>query len=131
MSCSRSMEGLIPRRPRRRLQPAPMCWSRARRFFMIQGAKDLPIMPAISLASADKSEIVDDEALPALGPVYGHAPSHAALWPDAALMGLWRAFRPLIIWLRGGWLYRQTLGGPEPDHIEFYPDDPRTRRLDE
>src|ERR1700704_220421 len=108
-----------------------MCWSQARPFFMTQAAKDLPIMPAISLASADRSGIVDDEALPAPGPSHGSAPSHAALWPDAALTGLRRAFRPLAIWLRGGWLYRQTLGGPVPDRIDFYPDDPRTQRLDE
>src|SRR5438874_252280 len=102
------MAGSIPRRPRKLLQPVPMCWSQARRFFMIQAAKDLPIMPAISLASADRREIVDDEAVPALGPGSGSAPSHAALWPDAARMGLRRVFRPLVIWLRGGWLYRQT-----------------------
>ncbi len=98
---------------------------------MIPAAKDLPIMPAISLASADRSEIVDDEAVPALGLGQGYAPSRAVLWPDATHMGLRRAIRPLAIWLRGGWLYRQTLSGPVADHIHFYPDDPRTRRLDE
>jgi uncharacterized heparinase superfamily protein len=98
---------------------------------MIQSAKDLPTMPAISLASADSRQMVDDEALPAPGLGYGRAPSRAALWPDAARMGLRRAFRPLAIWLRGGWLYRQTFSGPVPDRIYFYPDDPRTRRLDD
>ena len=88
-------------------------------------------MPAISLASADRNEIVDDEALPESGPGHGDAPSAAVLWPDAARMGLRRAFRPLAIWLRGGWVYRQTLGGPVPDGICFYADDPRTRRLDD
>src|SRR5258706_14546606 len=114
------MEGSIPRPPRRQLRPAPMCWSQARPFFMTHAAKDLPIMPAISLASADRSGIVDDEALPAPGPGSGSAPSHAALWPDAALVGLRRAVRPLAICLRGAWLSRQTIGGPVPDRIEFY-----------
>jgi uncharacterized heparinase superfamily protein len=88
-------------------------------------------MPAISLASADRREIVDDEALPEPGLGHGDAHSTAALWPDAARMGLRLAFKPLAIWLRGGWLYRQTLGGPVPDGICFYPDDPRARRLDD
>ena len=88
-------------------------------------------MPATSLASADRNEIVDDEALPVPGPGQGYAPSRAMLWPGAARLGLRRAFRPLAIWLRGGWLYRQTLGGPVADHIHFYPEDPRTRRLDD
>src|SRR5882672_8317702 len=123
------MAGSIPRRPRKQLQPVPMCWSQARRFFMIQTAKDLPIMPAISLASADRREIVDDEALPEPGLGHGDAPSVAALWPDAARMGLRLAFKPLAIWLRSGWLYRQPLGGAVPDGMSFYPDDPRARRL--
>jgi len=88
-------------------------------------------MPAISLASADKSEIVDDEALPESGLGESYPPSRAVLWPDATHMGLRRAIKPLAIWLRGGWLYRQTLSGPVPDHIHFHPHDPRTRRLDE
>jgi uncharacterized heparinase superfamily protein len=98
---------------------------------MMQGAKDLPIMPAISLASADSGQVLDDEALPPPELGQGDARSLAALWPHAAQVGLARAFRPLAIWLRAGWLYRQTLGGPVPDDIHFHPDDPRTRRLDE
>jgi uncharacterized heparinase superfamily protein len=88
-------------------------------------------MPATSLASADNLQIADDEALPPPGLGHGHAPSRAVLWPDAALAALGRVFRPLAIWLRGGWLYRQTFRGPVPDRIHFYPDDPRTQRLDD
>ena len=88
-------------------------------------------MPATSLASADNRQIVDDEALPLPGLDHGHTPSRAVLWPDAARTALRRAFGPVVVWLRGGWLYRQTLYGPVPDRINFYPDDPRTRRLDD
>src|SRR5258707_1100840 len=108
-----------------------MCWLRARPFSRIQAAKDLAIMPATSLASADNRQIADDEALPPPGLDYGHAPSRAVLWPNAARMALRYAFMPVAIWLRGSWLYRQTLHGPVPERIEFYPDDPRTRRFDD
>jgi uncharacterized heparinase superfamily protein len=98
---------------------------------MIPAAKDLAIMPATSLASADNRQIEDDEALPSPGLDHGHAPSRAALWPDAVRMALRHAFRPVAVWLRGGWLYRQTFRGPVSERIHFYPRDPRTQRLDD
>jgi uncharacterized heparinase superfamily protein len=98
---------------------------------MIQAAKDMPIMPAISLASADNRHVAEDAPAPALGLVPSRVPSRAMLWPEAARIGLRRSLRPLAMWLRGGWLYRQTFRGPPPDRIHFYSDDPRTRRLDD
>ena len=88
-------------------------------------------MPATSLASADNCRVAEDAPAPALDIVPFRAPSRAVLWPDAARMGLRRIWRPLAIWLRGGWLYRQTLRGPIPNRIHFHPGDPRTQRLDD
>ena len=88
-------------------------------------------MPATSLASADNIRVAEDAPASALDLVPFRAPSRAVLWPDAARMGLRRAVRPLAIWLRGGWLYRQTLRGAIPSGIHFYPGDPRTQRLDD
>jgi uncharacterized heparinase superfamily protein len=58
-------------------------------------------------------------------------PSGWALWIEAALVALRAAPMPLVLWFREGWLYRQTLRGPVPDRILFYPSDTRMRRLDD
>jgi uncharacterized heparinase superfamily protein len=87
-------------------------------------------MPAISLASADNLRLAE-ETPPAPRPVRLFAGSHAKLWMEAARIALARAFLPAKLWFRTGWLYRQSLRGPVPDGILFYPTDPRTRRLDD
>jgi uncharacterized heparinase superfamily protein len=53
------------------------------------------------------------------------------LWKEAARIAFARALLPAKIWFRTGWLYRQTIRGPVPDRILFYPNDPRTRRLED
>jgi uncharacterized heparinase superfamily protein len=89
-------------------------------------------MRATSLASADRDS-VPEEAFPPVAPrlarEFVQSPLH--LWWEAASVAWGRLVLALLLWFRGGWLYRQTLRGPIPDRIQFYPDDPRMRRLED
>ncbi|HXJ02360.1 MAG TPA: heparinase II/III family protein [Micropepsaceae bacterium] len=89
-------------------------------------------MPATSLASEARREARDENA-PPRGPhlVRERAPAGWALYREAAWVALQEAHRPLLLWLRQGWLYRQTLRGPVPDRILFHPADTRMRRLED
>jgi uncharacterized heparinase superfamily protein len=58
-------------------------------------------------------------------------PSGWSLRLEALSAVLRNAPRPLVLWLREGWLYRQTFRGPVPDRILFHPSDTRMRRLDD
>src|SRR5215472_8454224 len=96
-----------------------------------QAAKDR-IMRATSLASADRDS-VPEEAFPPVAPRLGRefVRSPLELWREAASVA-WRRFvLSVLLWFRSGWLYRQTLRGPVPNRIQFYPDDPRMRRLED
>src|SRR6185369_16293566 len=103
-----------------RLPPAPMSWLPA--LQCSETAKDPPIMPATSLASAADLRLI--EPLPAPPPEFAGVPrrSRFALLPDAMRVAFDRAAAPLLAWLRTGWLYRQSLRGPVADRIWFYPD---------
>ncbi|HEX3485954.1 MAG TPA: heparinase II/III family protein [Micropepsaceae bacterium] len=89
-------------------------------------------MPATSLASADRRETHQENA-PPRGPhlVHERVPLGWALHLEAARFALKQAHMPLMLWLRQGWLYRQTLRGSVPDRILFHPSDTRMRRLDD
>jgi uncharacterized heparinase superfamily protein len=90
-------------------------------------------MPATSLASAVKPEEVQEALEPRAAPrlMRQRVPSGRALWPQALRAMLDNAVRPLTLWYRGTWLYRQRLLGPVPDRILFHPTDTRLRKLDE
>ncbi len=94
-------------------------------------------MPLTSHASADDDfrEIIEaaDAALAGeLAPAPAvRRPSTVGLWPEAALEVARHGFDPVFSWLRRGWLYRRTLGGPVPDRVIFHPHDPSTKRLDD
>ena len=84
-------------------------------------------MPAISLASADDFGLNGE--LPPERFAHVRKPSAAALFPEAAKIGLERGFDALAVLLRQTWLYRYTLTGPVPDRIHAYTDDLRERAL--
>ena len=88
-------------------------------------------MPAISLASADRRRNAEETPPPGSQRMPERAPPRWALWPEAGRAALKRAYAPMILWFRSGWLYRQTFRGSVPDRILFHPIDSRTRRLDD
>jgi uncharacterized heparinase superfamily protein len=106
-----------------------MFWSQVRLFFKTHAAEAAPIMPAISLASADDLG-VPEELLPQR---FSRARkfSRRALLPEAACVAIKWAFDSMAVWLRHSWLYRQSLYGVVPPSIVFYPDDPRLRLLED
>src|SRR5579871_3870899 len=112
-----------------------MCWSPVMRFSgrRILGVKGLMTMPATSLASAARPEEAQEAAAPRGAPrlMRQRTPSQPVLWPQALRAVLAEAYRPVVEWYRGTWLYRQRLLGPVPDRILFHPTDTRLRKLDE
>ena len=88
-------------------------------------------MTATSLASADRREVPEETAPAAPRLMRDRTPSGWTLWAEAVGVALGNAPKPLILWFREGWLYRQTFRGSVPDRILFYPSDTRMRRLDD
>src|SRR5215472_6127876 len=100
-----------------------MCWSQAPLFSTArtQPAKDRT-MRATSLASADSDSAVPEEAIPPVAPRLARefVQSPIQLWREAVSVAWGRVVLSILLWLRSGWLYRQTLRGPVPNRILFY-----------
>src|SRR5579885_3171887 len=109
-----------------RAKRARMCSSPGRRFFAEGMA-----MRATSLASADREQPQSEGAPKEAAPPQARPSSGWDFYAEAAPHALNALLRPALHQFRQGWLYRQTLRGPMPDRILFYPTDTRVRRLDD